>query len=271
VPTSRAAARERTQARTLCALAFGLLAAAVTVDARSVYFAEPYTGKKVTEYDVELPVDRTQHRAFSIPADCNAVVEAAARGAAQWGTRVESNVWWKVEHDCRYHAFLHRHEVEPVHDYVTGYDFMNAYLRDLPMGARCSYPGVDPTLPACQPLPPGVPALASLLPFTDRGADAHRLDLAPCRIRSGIFRGRVVRDEAGVHCEADPDAPGFRVISVDYADVNGDRVLDVVLRLIPLAPGASRMPIILPLTRQSPDEPFTVPEQVVVPPNGRAP
>jgi hypothetical protein len=252
-----------------------LLAAALATDAaayaREVFFAEPYTGRKVTAYEIELPVTREQRQTFAVPGDCSEVLAAAHRGGAQWGSRVERSVWWKVESDCRYHDFLHRHETEPVRDYVSGYDFMNAQLRDLPMGARCSYPGADPMSPACKPLPPGIPALASFLPFADRGANAPCPEVAPCQIENGIFRGRVVRDASGVHCEPDPEAPGFRVISVDYADVNGDRTLDVVLRLVPLAPGASRMPIILPLTRDEPDGPFQVPEQVVVPSAGRTP
>jgi hypothetical protein len=244
---------------------------ASTPAAQPVYFAEPYSGRKVVEYRVDLPVARDERRSFQIPGDCPALLDAAAGGAPQWGSRVERNVWWKVENDCRYHQFLHRHEVEPMADYVSGYDFMNAYLRDLPMGARCSYPGADPTDPKCQPLPPGIPGLASFLPFADRGAAAPKLDVEPCRLENGIFRGRIVRDASGLHCEPDHDAPGFRVISADYADVNGDRVLDVVLRLVPLAPGASRMPIILPLTRTSADAAFTIPPEVAVPQGAYAP
>jgi hypothetical protein len=81
----------------------------------------------------------------------------------------------------------------------------------------------------------------------------------------------VIRDASGIYCEPDPDAPGFRVISVDYADVNGDRVLDVVLRLVPLAPGASRIPQILPLTRKSPEGAFSVPKAIMPPAGGPRP
>jgi hypothetical protein len=240
-----------------------------------VYFAEPYSGKKTTRYTVELPVGRDDRRTFEIPGDCAEVTRAAVAGASRWGTRIERNVWWKVETDCRYYAFLNRHGVGHTRDFVTGYDFFSAYLRDLPIGAGCrqAETGSDsePVDSRCRPLPPGVPGLSHFLPFADRGAEVPPMHAEPCQLEDGIFRGRIVRDASGIHCEADPDAPGFRVISVDYADVNGDQVLDVVLRLVPLAPGASRIPQILPLTRTSPDDAFSVPDKIEIPPGGRMP
>ena len=232
---------------------------------RPVFFAAPYTGKKIATYEVELPVSRQARRTFAVPADCAEVARSAAANAAQWGTRTEQSVWRKVGSDCRYYTFLHRYSTDSNRDFVSGYDFMNAYLRDLPIRARCRNPPGRVADPACKPLPPGVPDLSRLLAFLDRGLDSPRLDVRPCRLENGIFRGRVIYDRSGIHCEADPTAPGFRVIAADYADVNGDRVLDVVLRLVSLAPGASRMPLTLPLTRESPDGVFTIPEEVRVP------
>ena len=101
--------------------------------------------------------------------------------------------------------------------------------------------------------------------FADLDAERLHKYAEPCRLDNGIFRGWMVADTAGTHCIPDANAPGFRVISVDYADVNGDGVLDVVLRLVPLAPGTSRIPLILPLTRTAPDSALEIPTQITMP------
>lgn len=256
----------RTRAVALAAWVMGGTACGTAIaDPERVYFAEPYTGKKVTGYELTLPVSRTEERKFSVPGGCAEALQAIAAGAAQWGTGVQRRIWWKVEHDCRYFAFLNRYNTDTVQDFVSDYDFMNAFLRDLPTSARCRRPDVSPDDPACKPIPPGVPDLSLFLPFVDRGPETPRLDVSPCRLQNGIFRGHVINDRTGIHCEADPSAPGFRVISVDYADVNGDAYLDVVLRLVPLAPGASRTPLVLPLTRTRPDGAFSIPDAVKLP------
>ncbi|HXK55125.1 MAG TPA: ferric uptake regulator family protein [Gammaproteobacteria bacterium] len=228
-------------------------------------FAEPYSGKKVSGYQVTLPVKRSEKRLFNVPEACEEVVSAFTSGASQWGTRIEQRMWWKVWRDCQYYGFLHRFPQKTVVDYVSNYDFMNAYLRDIPMGARCANV-VDPAnVPGCEPFPPGIPDPSRFLPFVDRGTEKPELDVAPCRIKDGIFRGRIVQDQDGLHCEPDESAPGFRVISVDHADVNGDGYLDVVLRLIPLGHHTGRAPLLLPLTRTQPDGIFTVPRGTALP------
>jgi hypothetical protein len=230
-----------------------------------IHFAEPYSGKKVTSYELTLPVSRTERRSFLIPSECTLAQSLFDEGAHQWCTRVERSLWWKVRRDCHFYTFLHRFDGPPVEDYVSNYDFMNAQLSDLPMGARCDPLTAFPGDPNCRPFPLGIPDLSRLLAFQDRGTEAARAKAAPCQLKDGIYRGRVVRDASGIHCEPDPDAPGFRVLSVHYADVNGDGFQDVVLRLVPLGPGAGRAPFILPLTRLGPDSAFIIPEIAVVP------
>jgi hypothetical protein len=63
-----------------------------------------------------------------------------------------------------------------------------------------------------------------------------------------------------MRCTTGPDAPSLRLIAVDFADINGDRFLDAVLRFVPLRARPARMPLILPLTRFEPGAPFSVPE-----------
>ncbi|MBA1332001.1 ferric uptake regulator family protein, partial [Candidatus Endoriftia persephone str. Guaymas] len=43
-----------------------------------LYFSAPYSGQKVTEYEVNLPISRHIKKPFRIPADC-AAAQAAFR------------------------------------------------------------------------------------------------------------------------------------------------------------------------------------------------
>lgn len=230
-----------------------------------VSFAEPGSGRKVSSYTVELPTARDRRETFAVPADCAVAIDKVWRhGAQQWGNRVDRSTWWKVRRDCDYVGFLGSYSRSPSHDYVAGYDFMNAYLRDLPVRLRCERAPDSSLIPGCDNLtPPEVADLAQILPVVD-GADAPA-GTPPCRMQDGIFRGRIVQGANGIHCEADPDAPGFRVISIDYADVNGDDYRDVVLRLLPLGIGMPRAPLLLPLTRTQPDGPFSIPRDLRLP------
>ena len=65
----------------------------------------------------------------------------------------------------------------------------------------------------------------------------------------------------GMRCASRNSQPSLRLIAVDYADINGDGYLDAVLRFVPIGPGAARSPLILPLTRTSPDGAFETPQQ----------
>jgi len=230
------------------------------------YYAEPFTGKKVEAYSITLPLTRSEKMEFRIPADCNKVMRAFVAGSGQWGNQVERQLWVKVSHDCHYYAFLHRYPSKPENDFVSGYDFMNAAFSDLPTRPACDGPAALANPMACAPFPPGVPDIVGFLPFVDRpDPTAPGRDSRACYFKDGIFRGRLINDPSGVRCQADPKAPGFRLLSVSFADVNGDGFQDAVLHLTPLGLGMGWLPMILPLTRTEPDGPFVVPQNVVVP------
>ncbi|EGV50864.1 hypothetical protein [endosymbiont of Riftia pachyptila] len=224
-----------------------------------LYFSAPYSGQKVTEYEVNLPISRHIKKPFRIPADCAAAQAAFRQGAQQWCNRVERTIWSKVQQDCDYVNFLYRFNGPPTHDFVSGYDFMNAKLHDLPIQVDCN-PESDSG--NCRPLPPGVPDLTRILTRVEPSSEKPANDLQACRIKNGLFRGRIDFKSTGLDCETDPLATGFRVIAIDYADVNGDGYQDVTLRLLPLGRGGRRGPLILPLTRKQADGPFTIPQNL---------
>jgi len=218
-------------------------------------FQAPYSGEKVSEYEVSLPVTPHGKHTFRIPSECPAAHSAFRAGARQWGNRVERRVWDKVMQDCYYVAFLQRAEPQPLHDYVSSYDFMNGSLLDIVQDALC---GDAP----CEPLPPGMIELKQVLaPLSlEQDGEANSND---CCIENGVFRGWVGYGEDGMRCLADRRANGFRMVAIDFADVNADGYLDAVIRLIPMGRGVRRIPLILPLTRTTPDGPFSIPEQLV--------
>ena len=107
--------------------------------------------------------------------------------------------------------------------------------------------------------PPPVADIAPLLRFADPAGDVSDYDAESCRLTHGSFRGYVVADAQGLRCRPDSRAPGIRVLSVDYADVNGDGWVDAVLRIVPIGPGANRRPLVLAYTRIGTEAPLTVP------------
>lgn len=226
-----------------------------------VYFAEPVSGRKVTHYSVELPLDRTQTQSFTIPDDCAAVVQMVETGSMHRGSILDRRIWLKAESDCRYHNFLHRHPLGEMEDHVSGYDFMNARLTDLPIDHRCAPGQADAPAGNCDPDAIDGFGLLHHFPLAEPH-DAGRSESTDgeCRLVNGLFHGRLYVDRHGIRCTTGPDAPSLRLIAVDYADVNGDRYLDAVLRFIPIGRGAIRAPLILPVTRKRADGPFQIPE-----------
>ena len=195
----------------------------------------PESGRRVTHYTLELPVNREQTQAFLIPDDCDAVMQAINEGATRWGSIVDRRFWKKVEGDCRHHRILHRLPQRVIEDHVSGYDFMNARLSDLPIDPRCTSPGPG----GLQPLATDAFGMLLYFPLTQQvTAPPAGVECTQCEFKDGLLRGRIFSDEDGISCEAVPYGPSLRLIAVDFADINGDGFLDAVLRFIPVGPGS---------------------------------
>ncbi len=230
-------------------------------------FTEPYTGKPVKTYEIELPLSRKDRQKFSIPADCTQVNSRLLEGAGRWGSLIERRMWLKVDDDCRYHTFLNNTDEPAEHDFVSQYDFFNADMTDLPLRPGCSLTLFLTNPAACPPKMPGLPDFDQFMKRHDSGHDSSH---ESCKFRQGVFRGHIVYDSFGMHCINYRHAPGFRILSVDFADVNGDNYQDAILRLIRIGPGVSPASRILPLTRTSENEDFTIPRNTVFPALGPA-
>lgn len=235
-------------------LSAGLASGSVSAD--TLYFAAPYTGQRVTGYELQLPLDRHERRTYSIPVDCDKAVGDIQSGAGRTGSPIERRLWSKLLEDCRYHALLHPHDTVPAQDFVSNYDFYNGALIDLPLGLGCSIPGAP-----CMSIPPGIPRLSDLL-RPDAGVQIEDDSGAHCEIRRGVFRGRIGVREGKIICEQGKYGSGFRIIAVHFADVNDDGIQDAVLRLVPLGMERGRTPLLLPLTRLSEDGPLRIPEGI---------
>lgn len=227
----------------------------------NVFFAEPISGRKVSSYCIDLPVGQNQRKTFTIPRDCPGVLQLIDDGSFYRSSVLDRRIWQKVESDCRYHGFLNRHPLEEMEDHVTTYDFMNARLDDLPIDRRCAHDEMLEGRTGCNPFATDAFGLLHHIPLgVPQGESATSHEGSPCQLHDGVFRGRLHIDAQGIHCDTEPNRPSLRLIGVDFADVNGDRVLDAVLRFIPLGPGAVRLPMTLPVTRFNDSGPFTVPE-----------
>lgn len=235
------------------------------------YFAEPLSGQRVQSYQIELMLTRSEKRTFTIPQECQSLSSALISGAGQWGGRIDRRMWLKVDDDCRYYSFLQSGNRQPSHDYVSNYDFWNAKISDLPL-----HPGCDPILflsnpAACPPPMPGVPDFFEQLSPPDGFNSEDRRGDGYCQFEDGVFRGHIIPEGTSLRCIPNKHASGFRILSVDYADVNKDGYMDAVLRMIPLGSGFSPVPLILPLTRTDANSAFAIPRGADFPtlgPNG---
>ena len=230
-------------------------------------FTEPYTGKPVKEYEIELPITRSERQKFSIPADCSKLNNHLVAGAGRWGNLIERRMWLKISDDCSYYVFLNNQGKPAEHDFVSQYDFYNADMADLPL-----YRGCDPNLFFTNPsaCPPKMPGLADFDQFVNRNVNEHDSSHRTCNFENGVFRGHIVYDGFGMHCLSSQHMPGFRILSVQFADVNNDNYQDAVLRLIPIGPGNGPAPTLLPLTRTSLEDGFSIPKNALFPTLGPA-
>lgn len=233
-------------------------------DVHTAFFAEPTSGRKVTHYEIELPVRLDERETFHIPDDCGKVLRTVNSGLIYRGNIVDRRLWKKIENDCRYNTFLNLHPQHELEDHVSGYDFRNAWLRDLPLDPRCAGSGQESDPAGCNLAQPGSFGMLRHFPIATLADDIPALtDCIPCRLNNGRFRGYVLIDGEAVRCQTGASAPGVRLIAVDFADINGDRVLDAVLRFIPIGPTNNRGPLVLPLTRFDDSGPFVSTEPVL--------
>ena len=234
-------------------------------DARQAFFAEPTSGRKVTDYEIELPVTPDDRQTFNIPGECAKVMLAINKGVNFKGNIVDRRLWKKTENDCRYHGFLNRHPQQVVEDHVSSYDFRNAKISDLPMDPRCAKTGTAAT--GCNPGATDEFGMLRFFPISSPvGTIPEMANCTSCEFTNGRFRGYVVLDGEDIRCGIDANAPGLRLIAVNFSDINGDRTLDAVLRLIPSDPGGNRVPLILPLTRLDTTSAFSVPDTTLLQP-----
>jgi hypothetical protein len=230
-----------------------LLSPSVRAIHAPVYFAEPYSGAKVTQYNVSLPDGPGSKAEFAIPDQCAALSAAAESGGPQGSSPVEKRIWQKAINDCRFYAFLHRFPREQLEDHVTGFDFRNTGLGDL-LVSHCGFPVSGEDARACEPGTRRQQGLGAFLEFVEPGADEQGFSNEDCRITQGSFRGKVMFDSDGLRCRFGRRERGFRILSVDYTDANGDGYLDAALRIVSIGPGGGRLPMMLVYTRRSSDD-----------------
>jgi hypothetical protein len=224
------------------------------------YFTAPYTGEKVQEYQITLPLSRNKKGSFSIPEDCTKLNSSLLEGNGHWGNRIERRMWIKVDDDCRYLNFLQKYSGHAENDFVSNYDFYNARISDLPLRPGCDLDLLLLNPSACPPSMPGMPNFSMFMenmPIPMHQGQPEKLE--DCRFENGLFRGYIYHTGMGLRCTKVKNAPGYRILSVDFADVNGDKCQDAVLRMIPVGRGTRPSLLVLPLTRCSENQQFYLP------------
>ena len=227
--------------------------------AASPYFSAPYTGEKVKEYKIQLPTSRYEKETFNIPKDCGKLNSRLLEGNGHWGNSIERRLWMKADDDCRYLNFLNKYSGKASQDYVSNYDFYNANITDLPLRPGCDLNLLLHNPAACPPPMQGMPNFSMFMSTMPMQQTREKETLKDCRFENGLFRGYIYHTGMGLRCIRDSKAPGYRILSVDFADVNGDDCQDAVLRMMPVGRGARPSLLVLPLTRCGNDEKFILP------------
>ena len=219
------------------------------------FFVAPVSGEKVSTYSVELPT-KAGDRTLQVPADCAAITGLLRADKADRSRVLDRRLWFKVEHDCRYYALLHRYPRRDLRDHVSHYDFFNLPLENLPFERTC----VDDDPNQCSLWLIDVMGIRQRVSTSipTGPADDCEAKRIPCRLVNGQFRGRIHATPDGMTCLAARRA-SLRLLSVDYGDINGDGVLDAVLRLMQISPEEGRRILRIPLAKASSDDGFTTP------------
>ena len=228
---------------------------------RAFNFSQPFSGTKVDHYEVALEFPRNQREKYLIPDDCHKVINKVSYGSAKPVNIIDRNLWMKVVNDCRYVSVIPNNPQQCEHDFVSQYDYFNAKLSDLPFSSECD-PAVSASAECMSQPTKDKLSISSFFPFLEVAHQTGQAELEECKFTDGMFRGKLVLTEDGIRCQKDRRAHGLRLLSVDHGDLNNDGYEDVVLRIMPLGRGVSRLPVLLPLTRNADDVPFSVPEGI---------
>ncbi len=225
------------------------------------YFTAPYSGKKVLQYNVTLPLSRTEQETFVIPRDCVKLNSRLLQGSGHWGNPIERRLWLKADDDCRYLNYLKKNSKPAQHDFVSQYDFYNARIQDLPLRPGCDLNLLLENPGACPPAMNGMPNFSIMMHSgTTSPYPSRSNQLQDCAFENGTIRGYIYHTGAGLRCIKDRKAPGYRILSVDFADVNGDGWQDAILRLTTIGRGSRPTLLVLPLTRFSNNQAFSIPQ-----------
>lgn len=222
-------------------------------------YSEPVSGRPVTSYTVILPTTSGTHD-FRVPSDCGLIRQQHGEGGADRSRIVTRRLWLKAASDCRYFDLLNQYPPQALIDHLGNIEFRSLDLDTLPRGIRCSGSPLEFCSPGNGSEARGRPLF---LPGPGASPAASRPPAIPCRLVNGQLLAEI-RDEQGrLRCIPSGQAR-LRLAGVDFADVNGDRIRDAILRLVLISPGEGRRTLHLPLSRLEAGGPLQVPGTATV-------